>query len=85
MTYTILVFRDHKDSMPDTGESNIELPHHLSELQREFCLGLGGNIWGFAEALVLAAVAVVTAWSGYQEARSRDIRRNGTVWPTDCM
>ena len=54
--------------MPDTGDSNIELAHHLSEHHRS-SEPLGREKLEIAEALVLAIVAVATAWSGYQAAR----------------
>jgi hypothetical protein len=57
--------------MPETGGTNIEIAHHLNE---------GGgypraepsrtvDILEILEAIVLALVAVTTAWSGYQAAR----------------
>jgi hypothetical protein len=54
--------------MSDTGNSNIEVAHHLSEHKKSsdsFAL----DAVEMAEALVLAIVAVATAWSGYQAAR----------------
>jgi len=54
--------------MPDTGNSNIELAHHLSE-RKEPSESFGTEALEIAEALVLAIVAVATAWSGYQAAR----------------
>jgi hypothetical protein len=53
--------------MPETGGSNIEIAMHLgeheqSERSREHA------ILEIAEALVLAIVAIATAWSGYQAA-----------------
>jgi len=54
--------------MPDTGTSNIEMAHHLGEHKKRsdsFAL----EVVEIAEALVLAIVAVATAWSGYQAAR----------------
>jgi hypothetical protein len=52
-------------SMPETGGSNIEIAHHLSE-HKESSRFLGQEILEIVEALVLAIVAVATAWSGYQ-------------------
>src|SRR5215471_13500641 len=54
--------------MPDTGNSNIEFAHHLSE-PRHHVGPFGTETVEIAEALVLAIVAVATAWSGYQAAR----------------
>jgi len=54
--------------MPDTGTSNIEIAHHLSE-RKEGSGSFGIEAVEIAEALVLAIVAVATAWSGYQAAR----------------
>jgi hypothetical protein len=53
--------------MPEAGGANIEIAKHLSEHEA------GGESWGQAileivEALVLAIVAIATAWSGYQAA-----------------
>jgi hypothetical protein len=54
--------------MPDTGNSNVEFAHHLSE-PREQRGSFATETIEIAEALVLAIVAVATAWSGYQAAR----------------
>ena len=51
--------------MPDAGASNIEVAHHLSE-HKESSQFLGQEVLEIAEALVLAVVAIATAWSGYQ-------------------
>jgi hypothetical protein len=53
--------------MPESGGANIEVAHHLSE-QKAPSEGRGGAILEIAEAIVLAIVAVATAWSGYQAA-----------------
>src|SRR5271165_1491418 len=54
--------------MPESaGGSNIELAHHLSE-HSESPQSLAHQILEIAEAIVLAVVAVTTAWSGYQAA-----------------
>jgi hypothetical protein len=57
--------------MPETGGSNIEVAHHLNETK-----GHAGDeptrraeILEIFEAVVLALVAIATAWSGYQAAR----------------
>lgn len=54
--------------MPDTGTSNIEVAHHLSE-HKHSSDSLAIDVVEIAEALVLAIVAIATAWSGYQAAR----------------
>lgn len=53
--------------MPDIGNSNIEIAHHLREHEgsRSFAV----ETVEIAEAILLAIVAVATAWSGYQAAR----------------
>src|SRR5580698_5156009 len=53
--------------MSEAAGSNIEVAHHLSE-HKESPQSLGHEILEIAEALVLAVVAVTTAWSGYQAA-----------------
>ena len=53
--------------MPETGGSNIEVAHHLSE-HKVGPDSLAREILEIAEALVLAVVAIATAWSGYQAA-----------------
>jgi hypothetical protein len=54
--------------MPESvGGSNIEVAHHLSEHQ-EHAPSRAHQILEIAEAVVLAVVAVTTAWSGYQAA-----------------
>ena len=53
--------------MSEAGGSNIEIAHHLSE-HKESSQSLGREILEIAEAVVLAGVAVTTAWSGYQAA-----------------
>jgi hypothetical protein len=53
--------------MPEAGGSNIEVAHHLSEHKAppDF---LHREILEIVEAIVLAVVAITTAWSGYQAA-----------------
>ena len=51
--------------MPEAGGSNVEIAHHLTE-HKESPHFLGQEILEIVEALVLAIVAVSTAWSGYQ-------------------
>ena len=53
--------------MPEGGGSNIEVAHHLSEHNEppEYRIPFAVEI---AEAIVLAIVAITTAWSGYQAA-----------------
>jgi hypothetical protein len=53
--------------MSEGGGSNIEVAHHLSE-HTESSQSLGHEVLEIAEALVLAVVAISTAWSGYQAA-----------------
>jgi len=51
--------------MPEAGGSNIEVAHHLSE-HTASPDSLAREVLEIAEALVLAVVAIATAWSGYQ-------------------
>jgi hypothetical protein len=53
--------------MPETGGSNIELSQLLTE-RKESSQPFGHAMLEIAEALVLAVVAIATAWSGYQAA-----------------
>jgi hypothetical protein len=53
--------------MPEATGSNIEVAHHLSERHGRPS-SLTHQIMEAAEAIVLAAVAIATAWSGYQAA-----------------
>ncbi len=53
--------------MSEAGGSNIEIAHHLTE-HKASSQSLGHEILEIAEALVLAVVAITTAWSGYQAA-----------------
>ena len=53
--------------MSEGAGSNIEVAHHLSE-HTESSQSLGHEVLEIAEALVLAVVAISTAWSGYQAA-----------------
>lgn len=53
--------------MPEAGGSNIEVAQHLSD-HKESPQSLGFEILEIAEAVVLALVAIATAWSGYQAA-----------------
>src|SRR5580658_1241450 len=53
--------------MSEAAGSNIEVAHHLSE-HKESPQSLGHEILEIVEALVLAVVAIATAWSGYQAA-----------------
>jgi hypothetical protein len=57
--------------MPETGGSNIELAHHLNEGEEhgKHHPSRMHEILEIVEAIVLAMVAVTTAWSGYQAAR----------------
>lgn len=60
--------RAQRLQMPDTGSSNIEVAHHLSEPKKNTDF-LAIEALEIAEAFVLAIVAVATAWGGYQAAR----------------
>lgn len=53
--------------MSEGGDSNIEVAHHLSE-HKESSQFMGHEMLEIVEAVVLAVVAVSTAWSGYQAA-----------------
>jgi hypothetical protein len=53
--------------MSEPGSSNIEVAHHLGE-HKESRQSSGHEILEIAEVLVLALVAIATAWSGYQAA-----------------
>ena len=53
--------------MSEAGGSNIEVAQHLSE-HKASLQSLGLEIVEIAEAVVLALVAIATAWSGYQAA-----------------
>jgi hypothetical protein len=53
--------------MPEAGGSNIEVAHHLSERHAAHETP-AREILEIVEALVLAVVAIATAWSGYQAA-----------------
>jgi hypothetical protein len=52
--------------MPEAGGSNIEIAQHLSEHGGSHTSGR--EILEIVEAVVLAIVAITTAWSGYQAA-----------------
>jgi hypothetical protein len=54
--------------MSNPGNSNVEFAHHLSE-RKERSDSFATETLEVAEAIVLAIVAVATAWSGYQAAR----------------
>jgi hypothetical protein len=49
----------------EVGDSNVEMAHHLSEKKSQ---SSGNELVEIVEAIVLAIVAVATAWSGYQAA-----------------
>jgi len=53
--------------MPEAGHSNIEVAHHLGE-HNGTSQALAQEIIEIVEAIVLAMVALATAWSGYQAA-----------------
>ncbi len=53
--------------MPEAGGSNIEIAHHLTEHQHG-TESRGQELLEIAEAVLLAIIAIATAWSGYQAA-----------------
>jgi hypothetical protein len=53
--------------MPEAGGSNIEIAEHLGG-HKESAQSWGHEVLEIAEAIVLAVVAITTAWSGYQAA-----------------
>ena len=53
--------------MPEIGGHQVEVAHHLSESRHEG-QSLAHEILEIVEAIVLAVVAITTAWSGYQAA-----------------
>ena len=53
--------------MPETGSGNIEVAHHLSEAHSS-STSRAHELLEILEAVVLAMVAIATAWSGYQAA-----------------
>ena len=53
--------------MPEAGGANIEIAKHLSE-HKPAEESFGQTILEIVEALVLAIVAIATAWSGYEAA-----------------
>jgi len=53
--------------MPETGGSNIEMAHHLSH-HHEPSQSRASQMVEIVEAILLAIVAMATAWSGYQAA-----------------
>jgi hypothetical protein len=55
--------------MPEGGGHNIEIAHHLNEAEHAHAGSHAHRIVEVIEAVILALVAVTTAWSGYQAAR----------------
>ena len=57
--------------MPEAGGANIEIAHHLSEAAEHRLpqRSTWHEVLEIAEAIVLALVAIATAWSGYQAAK----------------
>ncbi|HEX8815645.1 MAG TPA: hypothetical protein VF753_09105 [Terriglobales bacterium] len=53
--------------MPESGGSNVEIAHHLSH-SHGLSQSFAHQALEIVEAIVLAVVAVSTAWSGYQAA-----------------
>ena len=59
-------------NMPETGGANIEIAHRLSESEedpRKHTRSRIHQVVEIVEAVLLATVAIFTAWSGYQSAR----------------
>jgi hypothetical protein len=56
--------------MAESGGANIEIAHHLNDsgAHKELESAVRREILEVLEAIVLALVAVATAWSGYQAA-----------------
>jgi hypothetical protein len=54
--------------MPEAGGSNVEIAHELSEHPQPLPESPGYSVLEIVEALVLAMVAIATAWSGYHAA-----------------
>lgn len=58
--------------MPESGGANIEVAHHLNEAKGHGQARGSSRAHGILEAIeavILAMVAITTAWSGYQAAR----------------
>jgi hypothetical protein len=57
--------------MPETGGSNVEIAHRLNEAGKSTARHSSRfeEVVEIIEAVVLALVAIATAWSGYQAAR----------------
>jgi hypothetical protein len=58
--------------MPETGGANIEIAHHLNEADEHRHAHAPSRLHllvEVCEAIILALVAITTAWSGYQAAR----------------
>jgi hypothetical protein len=57
--------------MPEAGGANIEVAHHLNEADKDEETHRAGAhlLIEVIEAILLATVAITTAWSGYQAAR----------------
>ena len=54
--------------MSESGGANVEIAKHLSEHKHHASESLGHEILEILEAILLAIVAISTAWSGYQAA-----------------
>src|SRR5215469_3611519 len=56
--------------MSEAGGQNIEIAHHLNEAEEHsHAKSRAHHVLELIEAVILALVAVTTAWSGYQAAR----------------
>jgi hypothetical protein len=63
-------FCEYEDRMPEAGGANVEIAHHLNEVgQHHGQKTRWHELLEVVEAIVLAIVAICTAWSGYQAAK----------------
>ncbi len=69
--------------MPEIGGPSIEIAHKLNEEKKHTAPhpSRSVEILEIVEAIVLALVAVTTAWSGYQAANGMAARMNSTSSP----
>src|SRR5215469_1481126 len=64
------LFQETEDCMPEAGGANIEIAHHLNEGDEHHGQKTRWHeVLEVVEAIVLALVAICTAWSGYQAAK----------------
>ena len=70
--------------MPEQGGMNIEVAHHLNEAKHgksSHSTSSPSQVLETIEAVILALVAVTTAWSGYQAARWDSVQSDFTGAP----